>query len=547
MFHARGELQVRALRPLVAGEEVTLGYTELRRPTRMRQRALLASHCFTCKCTRCDSIKGDHDEVIEEEEVSTKEDEEGEGEHEDSDIFGGFACPHRTPSVDSTAASMLTATKKSGSSLVQGSDSASVWDAFFGHVTPSSSSSSSLTATTKAARSDPRAYEAVDGYPLLAPLGRASDVTVEGPRCNGCLTARVTRTKRRQRLTKTGQPTTMQSSEVRSEHGMKEALISSVVSESDPGSAEDVSLELQDEAHMYRKWQAMQIHDRAVVSGDAGALTPNYTERVVTGSARAKGRNESANTVGAHGSASKEKGADAAAVFRHWAGMEVLPDKKAAEHSLTNGAPRLSPAAQTESVAAVAAPAAPSQAPRKDNCDGIGAFSHEADEKLHLSNACLQCGLKKDAAASNACMKRARILRHRAARVRHQQRLRQQQRYDKASKNFSLKARESSSEDDSSDGERNNEEEEEEEEDGGSFDDDDDEVRLLQQVSVLQAWCFPRNHWRRTKVRRAYLTPASLTSILLHLKLQDEPQGVPALLCHDALVPFSHHINTSGG
>ena len=494
VFHARAELQVRALRPLAAGEEVTLAYTELRRPTRMRQRALRASHCFRCECMRCVSRSIANDGGYEEaDSVGVSHEDVEDDENEDDDDFGGCACPHRTPLVDADAipASKSSAACKPGLSLGQSSCStSSVWDAFFGHLTPSS--------PAKAAR-DPRAYDAV-GDSHLAPLGRVGDVTAEGPRCGGCLTT--TPKKRRTRAFRPSVAT--QRSAVWGDRGMKETVKSFVEETEDAGEEDFVPLEQQqDEAHMFRKWQAMQVHDHSASSERAG-------------NELSKGNSvEGANTAVVGNVALVGEGSDAAAVFRAWTGVEVLPDQK------------VSPAGQQEVEAAAGgggSDSLPAQAPRDGKEEGAKTFRFNVDNKeLHPFRACQRCGSKCNcnAAALTACMKKARTLCRRAARAGQlQQQHHQGYNSSRMGRNvieekFSSKESGSSSEDNAEGSERDDEGESK----GSSNDDDDDEVRLLQQVSVLQVWCYPRNHWRRTKARFVFfyfLFVAMLVSIFMN-------------------------------
>lgn len=48
-------LALRCTRPVAKGEEITIGITELHRPSRIRQEVLRASYFFECRCERCDS------------------------------------------------------------------------------------------------------------------------------------------------------------------------------------------------------------------------------------------------------------------------------------------------------------------------------------------------------------------------------------------------------------------------------------------------------------------------------------------------------------
>ena len=49
----RGTLVMRALRPLAAGDAVTIAYVDLAQPAALRQSELMAGYCFQCACTRC--------------------------------------------------------------------------------------------------------------------------------------------------------------------------------------------------------------------------------------------------------------------------------------------------------------------------------------------------------------------------------------------------------------------------------------------------------------------------------------------------------------
>ena len=46
-------LQVRAARDVAIGEELTIAYTDLALPTRIRSAALRGSYGFECDCSRC--------------------------------------------------------------------------------------------------------------------------------------------------------------------------------------------------------------------------------------------------------------------------------------------------------------------------------------------------------------------------------------------------------------------------------------------------------------------------------------------------------------
>ncbi len=49
-------LRLRALRPIAAGEELTIGYVDLGKPRAVRQQELWAGYGFACTCSRCASV-----------------------------------------------------------------------------------------------------------------------------------------------------------------------------------------------------------------------------------------------------------------------------------------------------------------------------------------------------------------------------------------------------------------------------------------------------------------------------------------------------------
>ncbi|EOD12047.1 hypothetical protein EMIHUDRAFT_452240 [Emiliania huxleyi CCMP1516] len=53
-FGAAGKLTLRALRPLAAGEAVTIGYVDLAAAASERRQALRSSYLFTCECRACE-------------------------------------------------------------------------------------------------------------------------------------------------------------------------------------------------------------------------------------------------------------------------------------------------------------------------------------------------------------------------------------------------------------------------------------------------------------------------------------------------------------
>ena len=61
-------LQLRALRPIQPGEEITIGYIDLSRPRAARQKELQAQYGFLCTCPRCTSFE----EYVREERTTTR-------------------------------------------------------------------------------------------------------------------------------------------------------------------------------------------------------------------------------------------------------------------------------------------------------------------------------------------------------------------------------------------------------------------------------------------------------------------------------------------
>jgi hypothetical protein len=491
---------VRALQPLQAGDEVTIAYTELRRPTSTRRQALLAGHCFRCGCARCLRSDARHSSGSADDDFGFGKDDDADDD--DDEALGGAACPHRTPLLRAaaTAGALLPEAAAPGAQI----EAVSLWDAFFGHTSPVSTSGSS----SGAQATNPRAYVATDRHPLLAPVGRIGDVTASGARCGGFLAERLTPT-----ATPTRQRPHRAPTERTEEQGSWFAKDGIVLGK------EAALVVEKDEARAYRDWQAMSPRKAAVPP-----------EAATTWGSDATGISATDDEP------SGDEAADAAAALQRWTGM-VLPSVRETPEALFTIA--------TETAAAtVAVASSPPRTPAH-------ALDSAALRELNPS-PCGRCGRQRNDAAARACLEAARALRRRAARVR------RQSSDDGTSGNSGSNSSggggvewlgRSNTAASDSDFEETNEGRGGKEEAAAAAavgsDEDDDEASLLKRASALQALCLPRGHWQRTKARPSQTSLVSEPSVAtcLELFLYHPPPrhayALPFLLAISNLVPLS--------
>ncbi|RKP34342.1 hypothetical protein BJ085DRAFT_13641, partial [Dimargaris cristalligena] len=58
-FFIRRRAQLRALRPIAKGEEITISYVDPVDPTNWRQEKLLTNYYFDCRCKLCTSSQNE--------------------------------------------------------------------------------------------------------------------------------------------------------------------------------------------------------------------------------------------------------------------------------------------------------------------------------------------------------------------------------------------------------------------------------------------------------------------------------------------------------